>query len=52
MMQMYNYSLSDLESMIPWEKDIYVESLRQHIEDENLRMLNKQNMIKAMNMRR
>jgi hypothetical protein len=49
---MYNYSLTELESMIPWERDIYVESLRQHIEEENLRLMNKQNMMRAMNSRR
>ena len=49
---MYNYSLTELESMIPWERDIYVESLRQHIEEENLRLMNKQNMMRAANSRR
>jgi hypothetical protein len=49
---MYNYSLTELESMIPWERDIYVESLRQYIEEENLRLMNKQNMMRAMNSRR
>jgi hypothetical protein len=48
---MYNYSLTEIESMIPWERDIYVESLRQHIEEENLRLMNKQNMMRAASRR-
>ena len=37
MMQHHNYSLSELENMIPWEKEIYLALLQQHIEDENLK---------------
>ena len=36
-MQHHNYSLSDLESMLPWEREIYVSLLQQHIEEENLK---------------
>ena len=38
MMQHFNYSLSELDNMIPWEREIYVGLLLQHIEDEKLRM--------------
>lgn len=34
-MQHHKYSLSELESMIPWERDIYVAMLIQYIEQEN-----------------
>ena len=34
----YKYSLSELDNMIPWEREIYVGLLLQHIEDERLRM--------------
>jgi hypothetical protein len=34
-MQHHKYSLSDLEDMIPWERDIYVTMLIQYIEEEN-----------------
>jgi hypothetical protein len=34
-MQHHNYSLSDLESMMPWEREIYVEMLAQFIKEEN-----------------
>lgn len=35
MMQHHKYSLTELEGMIPWERDIYVSLLIQHIEEEN-----------------
>ena len=34
-MQHHKYSLAELENMIPWERDIYVSLLIQHIEMEN-----------------
>ena len=36
-MQHHNYSLSDLENMIPWEREIYVDMLVEHIKEENKR---------------
>ncbi len=41
-MQHHKYSLDDLNSMIPWERQIYVGLLQEHIEKENER-INKQN---------
>jgi hypothetical protein len=35
LMQFHNYSLEELESMLPWERDIYIVMLVQHIEEEN-----------------
>jgi len=32
-----------MESLIPWERDMYVELLREHIENENNRLANKKN---------
>jgi len=32
-------NLSDINSMIPWERDLFVEQLRQHIEEQNLKTL-------------
>jgi|TARA_A100001388_G_scaffold39552_1_gene25058 hypothetical protein len=40
-MQHHNYSLSDLEGMIPWEREIYVTLLMQFIEEEKKRTENK-----------
>ena len=33
-MQHHNYSLKDLENMLPWERDIYVDMLIQHLKEE------------------
>ena len=41
MMQHHKYSLSELENMIPWEREIYVNLLVQHIEAEIERLRNK-----------
>tara|TARA_B100001059_G_scaffold201113_1_gene208276 strand:+ start:785 stop:922 length:138 start_codon:yes stop_codon:yes gene_type:complete len=38
MMQHYNYSLTELDDMMPWEREIYVSMLKQHVEEENERM--------------
>jgi hypothetical protein len=42
MMQHHKYSLSELESMLPWERDIYVTMLIQYIEDENQKIKERQ----------
>jgi hypothetical protein len=34
-MQHHNYSLSDVENMMPWERDIYVQMLIEHIKQQN-----------------
>ena len=34
-MQHHKYSLTELENMLPWERDIYVTMLIQYIEEEN-----------------
>tara|TARA_B100001250_G_scaffold405543_1_gene423188 strand:- start:418 stop:540 length:123 start_codon:yes stop_codon:yes gene_type:complete len=34
-MQHHKYSLSDLENMIPWEREIYLSLLKAHIDEEN-----------------
>lgn len=38
MMQQHKYSLTELDNMMPWERDIYVDLLVKWIEDENQRM--------------
>ena len=37
MMQYHNYSLSDIEGLIPWERDLYVSMLLEHVEKEKQR---------------
>ena len=32
LMQHHKYSLSDIDGMIPWERDIYVKMLIEHLE--------------------
>ena len=38
MMQHYNYSLTELENMIPWEREIYIGLLMQYLKEEEERM--------------
>jgi len=35
LMQYHKYTLSDLDSMLPWERTIYITMLMRHIEEEN-----------------
>jgi|TARA_Y200000002_G_scaffold153999_2_gene127324 hypothetical protein len=37
LIQHHKYSLTELENMIPWEREIYVTLLSQYIEEENLK---------------
>jgi hypothetical protein len=39
-MQFHKYSITEIENMIPFERDIYVALLQNHIEEENQRLLN------------
>lgn len=38
LMQFHKYSLTEIENMMPWERDIYLTLLRIHIEEENLKV--------------
>ena len=35
MMQHHKYSLTELENMMPWEREIYVDMLINHVQEEN-----------------
>ena len=35
MMQYHKYSLTELENMLPWEREIYVGLLQNYIKEEN-----------------
>ena len=37
-MQHHKYTLADLENMLPWEREIYVDMLITYIKDENRKM--------------
>ena len=43
LMQHHKYSLTELENMIPWEREVYVSLLQQYIEEENLKQQQQQN---------
>ena len=38
MMQHHKYSLTEIENMMPWEREIYVGLLQNFIKEENKRM--------------
>ena len=43
MMQHHKYSLTELENMIPWEREVYISLLVKHIQEENERIKNQNN---------
>ena len=34
----YKYSLNELDNMMPWEREVYVGLMLQHIEEEKMRI--------------
>ena len=38
LMQHHQYSLGDIEGMLPWERRVYIELLIQHLKEEKERM--------------
>ena len=34
MMQHFNYSLTELDNMMPWEREVYLTLLNEHIEEQ------------------
>jgi len=40
LMQYHKYSLTEIENWIPWERDVYVALLKQHLEEERLKQQN------------
>ena len=40
-MQHHKYSLTELDNMMPWERDIYIAMLVQYIEQENQKIKEK-----------
>ena len=37
LIQHHKYSLTEIENMIPWEREVYLTFLQQYIEEENLK---------------
>ena len=44
MMQHHKYNLSDLENMLPWERVVYTDLLKQLIKEEEDRMKEQRNL--------
>ena len=42
-MHHYNYSLNEIEKMLPYEREIYVSLLEQHLKEERIRQETKKN---------
>ena len=36
----HNFSLADLENMLPWERELYLVLMKEHIEEENRKIRN------------
>jgi len=45
LIQHHKYSLSELESMIPWEREIYITMLANYLKEENERLKQKRNKV-------
>ena len=43
LMQYHKYSLTEIENMMPWERDIYEGLLQAHLEEEKLKEQQKSN---------
>jgi hypothetical protein len=41
MIQHHKWSLTEIENMMPWEREVYVGLLLEHIEDEKKEMAKK-----------
>ncbi len=39
-MQYHKYSLSDVENLMPWEREVYTALLLQHIKEEEAKRAN------------
>ena len=37
MMQHHKYSLSEIDNLIPWEKEVYMNTLIEHLKEEKQR---------------
>ena len=46
MIQHHGWGLEDIENMMPWEREVYVGLLLQHIKEENQRIENENRKMK------
>lgn len=47
LMQFHKYSLSDIENMMPWERFLFIDMLKVHIQEQNQKMRDAQAAQKA-----
>jgi hypothetical protein len=40
LMQYHKYSLTEIENWMPWEREVYVAMLQNHLEEERLKQQN------------
>jgi hypothetical protein len=45
-MQEHQYSLTELENMMPWEREIYITLLLQHLEEEKQKAKDRESRMK------
>lgn len=44
LMQIHKYSITELENMLPWERSLYIDLLKEHIQEQNQKQRDLQNM--------
>ena len=42
LMQYHKYSLTELENMMPWERDVYITLLQNYLEEQRLKQAQKE----------
>jgi len=52
LIQKHKYSLTELENMLPWERDVYVNMLTSYIEEENEKIKLRNQQLRAARSRR
>ncbi|SVD54802.1 uncharacterized protein METZ01_LOCUS407656 [marine metagenome] len=45
-MQHHKYSLTELDDMMPWEREIYIKLLLQHLEEEKMKAKERESRMK------
>tara|TARA_B100001105_G_C22370834_1_gene434948 strand:- start:337 stop:531 length:195 start_codon:yes stop_codon:yes gene_type:complete len=46
LMQHHKYSLTELDDMMPWEREIYIKLLLQHLEEEKMKAKERESRMK------
>ena len=44
LMQIHKYSITELENMMPWERSLFIDLLKEHIKEQNEKQRDLQNM--------